>query len=265
MKNKLEIIDQQNEFISEMKNIASRYVESLDKSQIETVLLSGSVARGDYFPSKKEDGSWCGNIDLIVMKKSGCSKSAEEVFGKDIEPEIPFHCVNFNDVEFQIDFVDFISSEKFSKFDEAKKFSVLESEILYDADRKYENELKKINEAKHLEVKKELENKLGYIYYLLSDYKKDRWNRRDAFLQLHENLNTAIRMAVCCLYYVNDSYVPAEDRQLYYSLTLEKLPENYEKVIAQLKSADAESKESYLKRKELFRETLLKFVEGNKN
>ncbi|MCQ2386410.1 MAG: hypothetical protein MJ078_07045 [Clostridia bacterium] len=65
-------------------------------------------------------------------------------------------------------------------------------------------------------------DKLLYQYFrnsvfalecLLSDYKKDRWLRRKAILQLHENLNTAIRMGILCLYYKNNSYAPAEDRQ----------------------------------------------------
>ena len=44
-----------------------------------------------------------------------------------------------------------------------------------------------------IEQQKNLEEALGYIHYLISDYKKDRYYRREAFVQMHENLNTAIR------------------------------------------------------------------------
>ena len=50
-----------------------------------------------------------GYVDLVVMTKSDAF-DAETVFGKDIEPEIPFHCV-----EAEID------GEKIG-FEEAKKW-----------------------------------------------------------------------------------------------------------------------------------------------
>jgi hypothetical protein len=43
MKTKEAIIEQQKEFIQEMKNKTLAIINSIDKSEIETILLSGSV------------------------------------------------------------------------------------------------------------------------------------------------------------------------------------------------------------------------------
>jgi len=256
MKDKKEIVKQQSDFIEKQKKEAQNFIAKIDKSEIETILLAGSVARGDFFP-----GKFGGMIDLVVMRKKESKVSAEEVFGPNQDPDIPFHCIKSGDCWFQILFIDYISASDFIKFDEPRKYSILEAEIVYDANGSFEKELAKINEAKKEECASWLKDKIAYINYLLSDYKKDRWFRRDAFLQMHENLNTAIRMGVCGLYYKNNSYAPAEDRQLYYSLSLENLPDNYEKVLVKLKNQNSKSFSNYRKREELFRKTILAFVE----
>ena len=195
------------------------------------------------------------------MRKKESRVTAEDIFGPNQEPDIPFHCVKSGACWFEILFTDFISADDFAKFEEARKYSVLEAEILYDVNGSFEKELVKINEAKKEECALELKNKIGYINYLLSDYKKDRWFRRGAFLQMHENLNTAIRIGIICLYYKNNSYAPAEDRQLYYSLSLQSLPADYEKVLVKLKDQKSRSISNYRKREELFRKTILDFVD----
>ena len=102
---------------------------------------------------------------------------------------------------------------------------------------------------------------MGYIHYLLSDYKKDRWYRRDAFIQLHENLNTAIRAGIRALYYLNGFYSPAEDRAIYYSHSLQKLPEKYEELIVQVCNQKTDSEEDYFRREKIFMDNIVGFIE----
>ena len=196
MKTKEVIIEQQKDFIQEMKDKTSTFINSIDKSEIETILLSGSVSRSDFFPRKKENGEYDGMVDLIVMRKNGNQVTAEDIFGPDQDPPIPYHCVKIDNIWFAILFTDFIDIDMFSKFEEPRKFSVLESQILYDPNNSYKNELVKINQFVKEDLENNLNGSLGYIHYLISDYKKDRWYRRDAFIQLHENLNTAIRAGI---------------------------------------------------------------------
>ena len=112
MKTKEVIIEQQKNFIQEMKDKTSALINSIDKSEIETILLSGSVSRADFFPRKKENGEYDGMVDLIVMRKKGSKVTAEEIFGPDQDPPIPYHCIKIDDVWWAIMFTDFIDTEK---------------------------------------------------------------------------------------------------------------------------------------------------------
>ncbi len=264
MKTKEVIIEQQKDFIQEMKDKTSAFLNSIDKSEIETILLSGSVSRADYFPEIKEGGDINGMVDLIVMCKKGSSVTAEDIFGPDQDPPIPYHCVKVDGLWYAILFTDFIDIEMFSHFDEPRKFSVMESQILYDSNNSYKNELVKINQFVNEDCKKNLDNSLGYIHYLISDYKKDRWYRREAFIQMHENLNTAIRAGVRALFYLNGFYSPAEDRAIYYSHSLPKLPENYAELISQACNQNTDSEEDYFRREKIFMEKIVGFIEKSR-
>ena len=259
MRNKEIIVKKQAVFISNLINDAISFINSINKSEIQTILLSGSIARGDYFP-----GKFGGMIDLTVMKKSGCTLSPEALFGKDEEPDIPYHCITVKKTHFQILFIDFIDYQAFQAFDEPRKFAFLESKILWDQDNKYNNELQNIEKYARIDQSNQLSSCFGYISYLLSDYKKDRWYRREAFPQMHENLNTAIRLMIQCLYYINNSYAPAEDRRLYYSYSLKKLPQNYELDISELFKQDILSEADYSRREKLFNKIFMEFVNYNR-
>lgn len=151
MKNLNEMKARQKDFVGHLRGLTEKYVAGLEKEKIQTILLSGSVARGDYFPGKLG-----GYVDLIVMTKEP-NFDANTVFGKDIEPEIPYHCVEtFIDDEkigFEIDIRPFVYVHKFETFDEPGKWSILESKILYDENDLFSKELSKIEFLKKKELK----------------------------------------------------------------------------------------------------------------
>jgi hypothetical protein len=249
------IISKQKHFVDNCKNEAKMFIDSIRKDHIETVLLSGSVARGDYYP-----GRLGGMIDLTVFAEPNSNISAEDVFGKNEDPNIPFHCIRKNGTWFQIDFGSSINCEIFQKLDESRKYALLESNILYDLNGKYNNELIEIRKYSRLEQRDKLSNGIHYVGYLLSDYKKDRWIMRDANIQLHENLNTAIKISICCLYYKNGKYAPAEDRRLYYSMDLDYLPENYVKALNEIYRQDFSSHDDYCRREKIFYDEIFPFI-----
>lgn len=259
MKKKDYIIQLQKDYINSIKEQVISFINQLPKNKIQSILLSGSVARGDYQP-----GYLGGKVDLTIMKKNGSSISADELFGPDEDPGIPFHCINWNGIGYQIAFHDPINCDYFIRLDESKKFALLESIILYDSDNEYLKNLELIKQINPVEQNNELNKCISYSEYLLSEYKRDRWFRRDAFLQLHENLNISIRLMIKCLFYINGKYAPAEDRRLYYSLSLEKIPNDYDELILKLNNQITNSESDYLQREKLFKETLAKFVEENR-
>lgn len=138
MKDKNQIIKQQKNFISELKQKTLDFISKIDKTEIETILLSGSVARGDYFP-----GKYGGMTDLIIMRNPGSMISPEELLGENQDPGIPYHCVCSEGNWFEILFSDFIDIEKFQMLDEARKSAIMESTVLFDKAGKYGSQSEK--------------------------------------------------------------------------------------------------------------------------
>jgi hypothetical protein len=91
----------------------------------------------------------------------------------------------------------------------------MESKILYDPNKRYEKELKRIEEYVEEDLKDKLKGALGYLKYIIG--KEPRWVIREAYPHMHNNLNIAIEPGICCLYYINRKYAPADDRKLYYT------------------------------------------------
>jgi hypothetical protein len=247
------MVERQKDYIQKMRDHANNFINSLDKNKIETILLSGSVSRGDYCPGKNG-----GMIDLIVMKKEGTKITPEELFGKDEDPFIPYHCIRWNGEWFAILFTDFVDCNTFEKFNEPRKFSVMESKILYDPNEKYKNGFKKIKEYVEKDLEGKLKETLGYLKYIIG--KEKRWEIREAYPHMHNNLNIAIELGICCLYYFNGKYAPADDRKLYYSYELEKLPKNYDELLVKLFEQKIDSKEDYERRKKLFIEEFIEMI-----
>lgn len=266
MKNLKEMQVLQKDFIAGLKNLAEKYVSGLDKKNIQTVLLSGSVARGDYYPGKLG-----GYVDLIVMTK-GQGFDADAVLGKDVEPVIPYHCVETEiqgtRIGFAIDVRTFVSVEQFKTFDEARKWSVLEAKIIYDEGGLYESELEKIHRLRDEEIKSYFEGTLFGVERLVSEYMCDKWMRRDAFVQLHENLNKAVELSIHCLYYINGSYVGPDNRLSYYTYSFKKLPggssAKYGNLMKKLMRQNIFSLRDFLRRKFLFEKQFLSWLREEK-
>jgi hypothetical protein len=236
--------------IDRLRFFTKKYLKTIDKNNIETILLSGSVARGDYFYDPL-----MGCIDLTVMIKDGVNITPEEIFGKDEIPDIPFHCVQWNGEYFQIAFHEFIDKEKFVELPESKKSALLESKILYDPNIKYKNELIKIKKTAKNEQKHLLDNTKNYINYILGKNKK--WEKRGAYSSMHQNINLAVQLGIKCLFYKNNKYAPADDRQLYYTFELDKLPKNYEQLMNELSKQKYNSKKDYERRIKIFKEEFM--------
>lgn len=263
MKNLDEMRVQQREFVGHLRDLTEKIVEVLDKAQIQTVLLSGSVGRGDYFPGKLG-----GYVDLVVMTKGAFD--AEAVLGKDLEPEIPYHCVETEidgeKIGFAVDVRSFVSVEEFKDFEEARKWSILEAVILYDEVGRYAQEMEKIQAVKATELKSYFEITLFGVERLVSEYMCDKWMRRGAYVQLHENLNKAVELAIHCLYYLNGSYVGPDNRLSYYTYSFERLPGGssamYGKLMARLMAQKIWSRRDFLRRKALFEKEFLSWLKA---
>jgi hypothetical protein len=234
---------------------ADAYVRSVDSGELVAILLSGSVARGDFFPGKIG-----GMTDLTVFKKNGSRLTAEELFGKNEDPDIPYHCVKREGDWYEIWFTEMLNPDGYKLLPEARKYALHESILLWQRDDSYsqaDGEFKRIAAE---ETKAAYGARLKGVAYLLSEYKVDRWQRRSEAGQLHFNLNAAIDIAIGCLYNLNGKYAPESDRALYYSYELERQPGGYEALLQHLMQIRLDSIENYKSREQLFKSDLLKFL-----
>ena len=121
---------------------ADAYVRSIDPEELVAILLSGSVARGDFFPGKLG-----GMTDLTVFKKAGSRLTAEELFGKNEDPDIPYDCVKREGDWYEIWFTKMLNVDGCKLLPEARKYALHESILLWQRDDSYskaDSEFKRI-------------------------------------------------------------------------------------------------------------------------
>jgi hypothetical protein len=83
---------------------------------------------------------------------------------------------------------------------------------------------------------------------------------RGAFIQMHENLNTAVRTGIRGLFYINGFYASAEDKALYYSYSLKNIPENHAELIAPCCDQVTDSEENYFRRETVFTDKIVGYI-----
>jgi predicted nucleotidyltransferase len=250
-----EIREKQLDQIIACRVIVNDFIGTIDTSKLKLIMLSGSVARGTYIP-----GEQGGAIDLIIFTKDKSYDPRSEL-GRDIEPHIPGHFIRFKDQHFQIKIYDDSYLLNFSNQSEAEKYAFLESEVLFRNDNHMDDLINKIIVEKVPDEITELFRKAyGYSRYLLNDYKVDRWKNRNAVLQLNMNLHHALNQAIRCFFYINKTYYPAEDRALYFSLNLKKIPADLEEIYNKLLLISDDSLGNYLQRENLFKRKILGFI-----
>jgi hypothetical protein len=244
--------------ICAIRKRADLFVKGIQRRELSAILLSGSVARGDFFPGKLG-----GMIDLTVLKKPGSSANAEELFGRNEDPDIPYHCVNRGGDWYQIWFIEIPNAEGYKRLPEARKYALNESVLLWESDDSYSQANNEFSKIAAEETRSAFDARLNGISYLLSEYKVDRWQRRSEPGQLHFNLNAAIDIAIGCLYNLNGKYTPAPDRALYYSYELDKRPPCYEELLLKLMDVKLNSITNYASREQLFKDEFVKFLSSS--
>jgi predicted nucleotidyltransferase len=248
----------QKKYLEEQREKINNYIKNklFNIKEIQSVLLSGSVARGTFIP-----GKFGGAVDLTLLVNDVKKFDKEKHLGKMAE-NIPEYFISDNEIFYQFVFFDEKMLNDFETLSESKKFALLESIIIFDKKNLYQKILnEKINKIKSIEISTFMETAKYYITFLLNDYKIDRWKRRDAFIQLHCNLNKAIEIFIKYLFYKNNQYSPADDRYVYFSFDLKKTPDNYYETLLEIFKINNYTIEDYERRDSLFKEKFLSFID----
>lgn len=244
-------------FVDGCRRRALAFAATLPAAGIQGVLLSGSVARGDYYP-----GDLGGMVDLTVFPVPGAYRDPSTVLGPDEEPSIPFHCVTHQGQGYQVRWMPPPGPGDLSAMDEALAFSLMESTVLVETDGFWTRRRAALATAALPLLAERKARDLGYARYLTNPYKVDRWRRRGETFQLHLNLSRALDLCLACLYRANGSFPPAEDRRMYYSVDLAALPPDWPGLATSLWASSPDSLADYGRRESLFTDVLLPWFDS---
>lgn len=126
------------QLIEEIKNFSTQILKP--NAEILSGLLSGSIARGDYWP-----GKYGGAVDLTIFVENFSDFNAEEALGEDREEHIPGHFIKHDKQYYQIKIYDQKYFETFQMNNEAEKYAFFESIILFDKTSKLEQTKKALS------------------------------------------------------------------------------------------------------------------------
>lgn len=231
MKTFSQIKTEQKEFCLDLYQKSLRLAQEYkNKMNISAILLTGSVARGDA-----RKGPYGLFIDLLFILEN-CEINFKPVFGKDLEPDIPFFCGKVDGVGYQIQTInkeDFLQLPK----PEDQSFAISESKSLMINDEKIELFIKEHFKTIKKPRKNIAMDSFHRFNYLTNSYRLEKWLYRRAFHQISENNHSALLCFTNFLYAINKSFIPRDDWKIYLLFELEITPDNLENIITALQTS----------------------------
>jgi hypothetical protein len=230
-----EIISEQRLEVGKYRKVAERAVDRfcLPEKAILGVLLTGSTARGDA-----RKGPFGFMVDIVVVVKDKNSINLEKVFGPDVEPNIPYHCVSFEDTGLQIELSTVTELESIRSRNEAEIFAKQEAMILLDRTGFLKEWKKRVFLISPAEIEHRSLMNYFRFQYLTDSYHQEKWSYREAWIQLAQNGNEACECYCNFLYCINGWFIPRKDWLVYLTYSLAKRPAEHQDWIEVAYSSD---------------------------
>jgi len=212
-------------------------------NSISGALLTGSVARGDA-----RIGSFGIHIDLALVLRKKSDINIEQIFGKDEQPYIPYHCVSITDkVGLAIEIMEENDLWKIREMPEPVIFAKNESIILDDKKGILEKWKKECFAISEDQKKQRALNNYFRFNYLTGDYRLEKWSYREAWIQIAQNFNEANECYCNFLYCINGMFIPRKDWLTYLTYEMEIKPDEHEEFI--IKMYESQINDEYIKDK----------------
>lgn len=241
MKRFKDFILEQKKEVNEFNKVVRKFTDDYVKNNklILGCLLTGSVARGDA-----RIGPFGIYIDLAIIVKNYNDVDLEKTFGKDHEPYIPYHCISIKDkIGIAIEVIEYKDLLNIRDKDESTVFAMNESIILDDKLRllaKWKEDTFKITEEQLKE--RSLTNYYRYSYFT-NDYRFEKWDYRNAVIQIAQNYNEAATCYCNFLYCINGLFIPRKDWLIYLTLELDIIPDEHNDFMEILYSSSLNKKD----------------------
>ena len=224
MKSLQALINEQQEEVARYRIVAEDAVNQFIRTHelIIGALLAGSVARGDARASPF--GLY---IDLVIVAEKRKYVNLTEVFGPNIEPYIPKHCIKFKDTGLAIELTTRKDLLDIRTRWESEIYARQESIVLYDKTGFLQ---KWKAEAFTITKEQKRDRALAYYFrsqYLVGQYRLEKWKHREAWVQLAQIGNEAVECYCSFLYCINNLFIPRKDWLAYLTYGLsEKIPDH---------------------------------------
>ncbi len=212
-----QLLDDQKKEIAEYRSITNMMIAK-HLANIPTVLgvlLTGSVARGDA-----RKGPYGLYIDITIVVNNNNDINLTEIFGPSIEPYIPKHCIILDNTRFAFEIVTMTELNEIRHAYESVIFAKQESIILFDRSGLLSDWKRHSFTLSENDIKNRALQQYFRFDYLTCDYRIEKWNHREAWVQMAQNGNEALECYCGFLYCINGWFIPRKDWLAYFTYDL---------------------------------------------
>ena len=234
----LEVKQEQRTEVKYLRSLIDTIIKRsfLPNERVLGVLLTGSVSRGDA-----RVGPFGLFIDFAVVVRNRGEVDLTELLGPDEKPTLPFHCITLDgNIGLAVELVEYLELMNIRSQDEASIFAKYESTILCDREGLLTDWKKKSFTISEADVRRRALLRFLRVGYLIGEFRMEKWEHREAWIQLNQNLNEACECFCEFLYCINVSFIPRKDWLVYLAYELEQKPSQFESLIEQMYRADSD-------------------------
>jgi len=171
-------------------------------------------------------------IDIVIVHRESTPVDIARALGPSEEPpEMPFHCVSRDELQFQIETVSMERLSAVRSDPESVAFARNESVILFDPS----GDLSRWKETAFVLTEQDIAQRAMRQFfrfqYLTGDYRIEKWTFREAWVPLTQILNEASDCFCGFLHCINGRFIPRNDWLVYLTYELEVKPPDYARLI----------------------------------
>ncbi len=241
MKTFTQLLNEQKAEVKQLRQITEKLNEEkiVANRQITAALLCGSLARGDA-----RSGPFGLMIDITLIVENKQLINLTDIFGKDEEPFIPYHCIKIDEKHgFAFEVIEVKELLKIREQSESTIFAKKESIILKDSKDFLKNWKLECFTISSEEIRKRSLRNYFRFCYLTDEYRFEKWNSRDAYCQISQNMNEAAECYCNFIYCINKEFIPRKDWLVYLSFEQKITPNQHKEFINKLYTSNLNKKD----------------------
>jgi hypothetical protein len=223
-----EVIAEQRAEVEHYRSCAAKFAEhaASDIPGVIGVLLSGSASRGDA-----RLGPHGFLVDIVIVHDASVAIDPVVAFGPGTEPDLPFHCVEFDGLGFALEFATLEQLRSVRAQPESVIFARNESVVLADPT----GELARWKATAFAITEQQMRDRAMAQFwryqYLVGAYRIEKWAHRQAWIQIGQLLNEACECYCFFLHSVNGTFMPRKDWLPYLTFELPIRPKDHDDIV----------------------------------